>query len=222
MNLEELLMRPEGKTLEFKQDLSSPKNIFRTLTAFANMAGGPLRAEMRPCAVKRTHDKEPMGDIDPEALDFRVASRFFAGLRKGERRALENLRFISRHQGRPDPVPGSEVQVEVQEVQVEVQEVQVEVQEAHVEAQEAHVLLTVVEKAMLYSCKSGPRSSRELLETAGYSKRTGNFKASLSKLLAAGLIKMTIPEKPRSTKQRYDITPAGIAVLSKYEKEPKL
>ena len=39
MKLEELLTRPEGKTLEFKQDLSSPKNILKTLTAFANMAG---------------------------------------------------------------------------------------------------------------------------------------------------------------------------------------
>jgi predicted HTH transcriptional regulator len=31
-----------GKTLEFKQDLSSPKNILKTLTAFANTAGGVL------------------------------------------------------------------------------------------------------------------------------------------------------------------------------------
>ena len=42
MKLEELLMRPEGKTLEFKQNLSSPKNILKTLTAFANTAGGVL------------------------------------------------------------------------------------------------------------------------------------------------------------------------------------
>lgn len=42
MRIEELLTRPEGKTLEFKQDLSSPKNILKTLTAFANTAGGVL------------------------------------------------------------------------------------------------------------------------------------------------------------------------------------
>ena len=30
MRLEELLTRPEGKTLEFKRDLSSPRNILRT------------------------------------------------------------------------------------------------------------------------------------------------------------------------------------------------
>lgn len=42
MKVEELLTRPEGKTLEFKQDLSSSKNILKTLTAFANTAGGIL------------------------------------------------------------------------------------------------------------------------------------------------------------------------------------
>ena len=42
MKIEELLARPEGKTLEFKQDRSSPKNILKTPTAFANTAGGVL------------------------------------------------------------------------------------------------------------------------------------------------------------------------------------
>jgi predicted HTH transcriptional regulator len=32
----------EGKTLEFKRDISSPKNIIKTLVAFANTAGGNL------------------------------------------------------------------------------------------------------------------------------------------------------------------------------------
>lgn len=42
MKIEELLTRPEGKTLELKQDLSSPKNILKTVTAFANSAGGVI------------------------------------------------------------------------------------------------------------------------------------------------------------------------------------
>jgi len=37
-----LLTRPEGKTLEFKRDLSSPDRVIRTLVAFANTAGGTL------------------------------------------------------------------------------------------------------------------------------------------------------------------------------------
>jgi len=42
MKLDDLLSRNEGKTLEFKRDLSSPENLLKTLTAFANSAGGTL------------------------------------------------------------------------------------------------------------------------------------------------------------------------------------
>ncbi|MCT8337474.1 AAA family ATPase [Methanoculleus sp. Afa-1] len=38
----QLLSMHEGKTLEFKRDLSSPRNILKTLVAFANTAGGRL------------------------------------------------------------------------------------------------------------------------------------------------------------------------------------
>ena len=42
MDLIELLKRPEGKTLEYKRDLSSPEGLLKTLIAFANTAGGVL------------------------------------------------------------------------------------------------------------------------------------------------------------------------------------
>jgi ATP-dependent DNA helicase RecG len=42
MELVTLLKRPEGKTLEFKRDLSSPEGVLRTVVAFANTAGGTL------------------------------------------------------------------------------------------------------------------------------------------------------------------------------------
>lgn len=42
MNGETLLTLNEGKTLEFKRDLSSPKGLLKTLVAFANTAGGKL------------------------------------------------------------------------------------------------------------------------------------------------------------------------------------
>lgn len=40
--IEQLLQQPESKTLEFKRDLSSPRNVLKTLVAFANSAGGRL------------------------------------------------------------------------------------------------------------------------------------------------------------------------------------
>lgn len=42
MDIIELLKKPESKTLEFKRDISSPLSILRSITAFANMAGGIL------------------------------------------------------------------------------------------------------------------------------------------------------------------------------------
>jgi predicted HTH transcriptional regulator len=42
MKLEDLLRQNEGKTLEFKRDISSPTPALRTLVAFANSAGGRL------------------------------------------------------------------------------------------------------------------------------------------------------------------------------------
>ncbi len=42
MNLIEVLQKPEGKTLEYKRDLSSPDGLLKTLIAFANTAGGIL------------------------------------------------------------------------------------------------------------------------------------------------------------------------------------
>ncbi|WP_322762015.1 helix-turn-helix domain-containing protein [Frankia sp. Cr2] len=42
VDLLELLRRPEGKTLEFKRDLSSPAGVVKSVVAFANTSGGVL------------------------------------------------------------------------------------------------------------------------------------------------------------------------------------
>ena len=42
VDLIDLLRRPEGKTLEYKRDLSSPEGVLKTMVAFANTAGGVL------------------------------------------------------------------------------------------------------------------------------------------------------------------------------------
>ena len=42
IDLVETLKRPEGKTLEFKRDLSSPEGVLKTIVAFSNTAGGTL------------------------------------------------------------------------------------------------------------------------------------------------------------------------------------
>ncbi len=68
MDLIETLRRSEGKTLEFKQDLSSPAGFKRTVVAFANTAGGVI--------LIGVEDKtgNVRGVADPLAVEERVAS----------------------------------------------------------------------------------------------------------------------------------------------------
>ena len=195
MDLVELLRRPEGKSLEFKRDLSSPDGVIRTIVAFANTAGGvvllgvedrtrrvrgvedPLDIEERLANLiadnivprhvpeieilpwRRTHvvavqvhpsrsmphfwkrpgpqagvfvrvgstnrsadaslieelqryarsesfDEQPLPDLYSEAIDFRVASESFAGIRKLSRQDLRTLRIVTPHQGREVPTVG--------------------------------------------------------------------------------------------------------------------
>lgn len=42
MDRVELLKRPEGKTIEFKRELSAPEGALKTIVAFANSAAGTL------------------------------------------------------------------------------------------------------------------------------------------------------------------------------------
>jgi hypothetical protein len=52
MEMAEILQRHEGKTLEFKRDLSSPDKVLHTLIAFANTAGAcsPSASKTAPSA----------------------------------------------------------------------------------------------------------------------------------------------------------------------------
>src|SRR6266487_1707732 len=68
MDLGQILARHEGKTLEFKRDLSSPGPIMKTVVAFANTAGGDLVIGVDD----GTHDV--VGVRDPLANEERLAN----------------------------------------------------------------------------------------------------------------------------------------------------
>lgn len=65
--IEELLGRHEGKTLEFKRDLSSPKSLLKTLVAFANTAGGVL-------VIGVDDNKKVIGVDNPLATEEKLTS----------------------------------------------------------------------------------------------------------------------------------------------------
>ena len=68
MDLSDLLTRGEGKTLEFKGDLSSPTPAMRTLVAFANTSGGILLIGVDDAT------RHVRGVADPLALEERLAN----------------------------------------------------------------------------------------------------------------------------------------------------
>ncbi len=58
-------------------------------------------------------------------------------------------------------------------------------------------------------------------EANGFLKHLVHFRlAYLQPALRAGLIAMTIPDKPRSSRQRYRLTPAGRRYLRRMEETP--
>ena len=62
-----------------------------------------------------------------------------------------------------------------------------------------------VEQRYLLDNMSGSMSIRELLELSGRSNRTKFREQILAPLLKLGLIEMTIPDKPTSSKQQYKL-----------------
>lgn len=65
--IESLLGGPEGKTVEFKRNLSSPKPLLKTLVAFANTAGGRL-------VIGVGDRREIVGVEDPLAEEERLCN----------------------------------------------------------------------------------------------------------------------------------------------------
>lgn len=63
-----------------------------------------------------------------------------------------------------------------------------------------------------------PRSLQELMEPSGRTNRTKFRDQVLAPLLEGGLVKMTIPDKPRSPQQRYQTTPTGTRLLEEEER----
>ena len=94
---------------------------------------------------------------------------------------------------------------------------QAEGQAGHAGGQEGHAegqaILSAQDAAMLEACDQEAVPGEELLAAAGYSRRTGDFRRRLERLLDRGLLEMTIPDRPRSPLQKYQLTARGKAVL---------
>jgi hypothetical protein len=86
MTIAELLKADESKTLEFKRDMSSPRNLLKTLVAFANTAGGRI--------VIGVADKTPIGQIGPAAQQVTQQVRKMLAVCVGEASRAELMKTV--------------------------------------------------------------------------------------------------------------------------------
>lgn len=91
MNLLDELRRPEGKTLEFKRDLSSTEGLMRTVVAFANTAGGTVLVGVEDVT------RHVRGVANPLALEERIASLITDSIAPRLLPDLEILTYRSTH-----------------------------------------------------------------------------------------------------------------------------
>ncbi len=90
--------------------------------------------------------------------------------------------------------------------------------EAPVEAPvEASVDFNETEKKILKVLQDRPRNRAEIIAALGHAKLSGSLKKALERLDELGLIALTIPSLPHSSKQKRKLTPQGQQVLGRLE-----
>ena len=91
MDLTEILREPEGKTVEFKRDLSSPNPFLRTVVAFANTAGGTILIGVE------NGTRRIRGVVSPLTLEEKAANLIADSVSPQLLPDIELLRYGHRH-----------------------------------------------------------------------------------------------------------------------------
>lgn len=221
----------EGKTLEFKRDLSSPMNPLRTIVAFANSAGGrlvicvnddgsvagvddPLAEEERSTGLVTDRispqlvpsiDLVTLGEETVLVVDVPLSTRRPHCMKD---QGLEAGVYVPSHASGARLSTSAKRQDEVPGEQVSKMGEQVSEQVSNV-GEQALTLLSLASEA---AC-----SRTELLAGIGLSDAYGNYRRHLIPLIEGKYLARTIPDKPNSKNQRYRTTDAGRALIAGQE-----
>lgn len=239
--LDTLLTLPEGKTLEFKRNLSSPKPFLKTPVAFANTAGGRL-------VIGVEDDKQVTGVEDPLAEEERlcnliadsivprlvpnielvtiedmkegvsrirnpVIARVFRELNLVEQWGSGVRRIFEDAVAQSLPAP------EIVEIGMRVRFIVKLAKPISVPSTQSWPESATQSNEpivqMLQVLKHGTLSSGNLRTLLNLKHRPTFRTNYLHPALEAGYIELTIPEKPQSRLQKYRLTAQGRSLLEK-------
>ena len=196
MNGSELFQRGEGKTLEFKRNLSSPKNLLKTMVAFANSAGGRMIIGVDDKTRSPVGIKNP---LDEEERLCNLIEQWGSGIPRIFREAEEL--------GLPD--------LKIREIGMRIRFTVPLIQKIRIQEPTEQVIEQVTEqvKRILACLKDGPLGARDAMYSLGLRHRPTFLYDYLKPALSAGFLEMTQPDSPRSPTQKYRLTAQGKVIL---------
>lgn len=199
----------EGKTLEFKRDLSSPKPLLKTLVEIANTAGRRLLigvADNRTVVgVDNPLDEDDDRREGISKIRSQVITRVFRELNLIEQWGSGVRRIYSEAAalGLPEP-EFAEVGMRVRVVVRLATPLSLTVSPAAETDQ-----VTGQVQRLLACLTEAPLSTKEAMERLDLSHLPTFQKTYLQPALVAGLIEMTQPYSPNSPTQKYRLTKLG-------------
>jgi ATP-dependent DNA helicase RecG len=233
---------PDPFALEGMERISIRDAIFREVTSnilihreYTNAFPAKLIIERGQVRTENSNKPHGIGVLDPATFTpfpkNPVIGAFFREIHRADElgSGMRKMMRYGKVYGDADPemIEGDVFRIVVKVPEFGVADERgIGLQEAHDEAHdkahdkahdEAHEPMNEIEQRILHACLNASQNTRELLALLGYERRTGNFKKAFSRLMDLTYLEMTIPDKPRSKKQKYRLTERGRKVLKRIE-----
>lgn len=256
--INQFLKQTEGKTLKFRRDLSSPRNMLKTLVAFANAKGGRLVFDEQPMPALDKKTLQTLKRVRPEQgrlvptqgavlrfgkardqhfLDAWVQCGRFRGLGKSGVSCIRNslITRVFRELGVVEQW-GSEIRRIFDEAarqglaELVIEEIATGVrlrsrlarhhaagQPRSHDPQALQIASSRLESRLdakvVFFLAEQTSGKAALAMQLGHATVSGELHKQMRRLLGQGLIETTVPDKPQSRLQKYQLTGQGRQVL---------